>query len=125
LDNEREREGVYLDVNDRNDAFGLVEMPGHPVHGLRDKVQHQVEIHLILLYRGGGEEQTIIIRQMTAPVITRYVLKLFMRFENPNFVVGRMTRMKRKQTAQVLSILISTLRCATNNGWQPTFSPLE
>lgn len=49
---EKRREGVYLDINDRNDAFGLVEMPGHPVHGLWDKVQHQVEIHLILLYRG-------------------------------------------------------------------------
>lgn len=49
---EKEGETVYLDVNDRNDAFCLVEMPGNPVHGLRDKVQHQVEIHLILLYRG-------------------------------------------------------------------------
>ena len=53
---EKEGERVYFDVNDRNDAFGLVEMPGHPVHGLRDKVQHQVEIHLILLYRGKRTE---------------------------------------------------------------------
>ena len=41
----------YLDINDRNDALGLVEMSGNPVDRLRDKVQHQVEIHLIFLER--------------------------------------------------------------------------
>lgn len=39
----------YLHIYDRNDALGLVKMPGNPVHRLWDKVQHQVEVHFIFL----------------------------------------------------------------------------
>lgn len=41
----------HLHIYDRNDALGLVKMPGYPVDRLRDKVQYQVEVHFIFLDR--------------------------------------------------------------------------
>lgn len=53
----------YLNINDGDGGLGLVEVPSHPVHGLRDVVQHQIQIHLIFLERrGGGKKEDIIIR---------------------------------------------------------------
>lgn len=43
-------DGTHLHIYDRNDALGLVKMPGDPVNCLRDKVQNQVEVHFILLH---------------------------------------------------------------------------
>lgn len=55
--NQRKEDG-YLHIYDRNDALGLVKMPGNPVDRLGDKVQHQVEIHFIFLHSTGhGEKQ--------------------------------------------------------------------
>ena len=39
----------YLHIYDRNDALGLVKMPGNPVDRLGDKVQHQVQVHFVFL----------------------------------------------------------------------------
>jgi len=56
LQNRREKVKGYLHIYDRNDALGLVKMPGDPVDRLRDKVQHQVQIHFILLHSTETEE---------------------------------------------------------------------
>lgn len=40
---------THLNVDYGDGGLGLVELPSHPVHGLRDKVQHQIQIHLIFL----------------------------------------------------------------------------
>lgn len=49
---------IYLHIYDRNDALGLVKMPGNPVDRLRDKVQHQVEIHFIFLFSARHREKS-------------------------------------------------------------------
>lgn len=41
----------YLHINDRNDGLGFVEMPCHPVYRFWNEVQHQIQIHLIFLWR--------------------------------------------------------------------------
>lgn len=40
---------THLNIDDGNDGLGLVEMSSHPVHRLRDKIQHKIQIHLIFL----------------------------------------------------------------------------
>lgn len=59
------RRGGYLHIYDRNDALGLVKMSGNPVHRLWDKVQHQVEVHFILLWRNRTRRGTF-----TSTIIT-------------------------------------------------------
>lgn len=46
----------YLHIYNRNDALGLVKMPGNPVDRLRDEVQHEVEIDFIFLCNTGPRE---------------------------------------------------------------------
>lgn len=40
---------THLNIDDRDGGLGLVEVPSHPVHCLRNVVQHQIQIHLIFL----------------------------------------------------------------------------
>lgn len=40
---------TYLNIDDGNDGLGLVEVPSHPVHRLRDEIQHKIQIHLVFL----------------------------------------------------------------------------
>ena len=42
---------THLNIDDGDGGLGLVEVPSHPVHGLWDVVQHQIQIHLIFLER--------------------------------------------------------------------------
>lgn len=49
---------THLDINNGNDALGLVKMPGHPVDRLWDIVQHQVEVHFIFLDRVEQKRET-------------------------------------------------------------------
>lgn len=39
----------YLHVYNGDDALGFVKVPSDPVYGLRDEIQHQVEVNLIFL----------------------------------------------------------------------------
>lgn len=39
----------HFDVQDGHGLLGLAVMPDHAVDSLRDKVQHQIEVHLVLL----------------------------------------------------------------------------
>lgn len=50
---------THLNVDYGDGGLGLVELPSHPVHGLRDKVQHQIQIHLIFLQ--GGKKKKIVL----------------------------------------------------------------
>lgn len=42
---------THLNIDDRDGGLGFVEVPSHPIHRLRNEVQHQIQIHLIFLER--------------------------------------------------------------------------
>lgn len=46
-----------LNIDDGDGGLGLVEVPSHPVHCLRDVVQHQIQINLIFLERRNKREK--------------------------------------------------------------------
>lgn len=55
-------EEYYLHIYNRDDALGLVKMPGNPVDCLRDKVQHQVEVHFIFLEKQDRKKEIIVFK---------------------------------------------------------------
>lgn len=50
---------THLNIDDGDGGLGLVEVPSHPVHCLRDKIQHKIQVHLIFLVKRTKRPRTV------------------------------------------------------------------
>lgn len=62
-----------LNIDDGDGGLGLVEVPSHPVHCFRDKVQHQIQINLIFLERGNTKIKVKLVVESLSPSKSEFI----------------------------------------------------
>lgn len=83
---------TYLNINDGDGGLGLVEVPSHSVHCLRDIVQHKIQIHLIFLGKRTKRSWTVNNRKVNVSFCKAHLLHSLQ-----SVVPGKFTKSTRKQ----------------------------